>query len=101
MLEYKLFKGSLYLKITGELDHSTAPFLKMKIDALIEEGGYDKVVIDMSSLHFMDSTGVGLIMGRYKLIKNKNKLMCIRAPSPAVDKVLNVSGIYSIIPRIQ
>jgi|AGTN01.1.fsa_nt_gi anti-anti-sigma factor len=102
MLEYKLFKGSLYIKLSGELDQSSAPALRARIDSLIASSdAYDKVIIDMSALNFMDSAGVGLIMGRYKMVKNRNKILFIRSPSPAVDKVLNVSGIYSVIPKIE
>ncbi|MFA5450297.1 MAG: anti-sigma factor antagonist [Clostridia bacterium] len=101
MLEHKLFRGSLYLKLTGELDHAVAPPLKSRIDAILNSNAYERVIIDMSGLSFMDSTGVGLIMGRYKLLKSKNKLLSIRAPSPQADKVLQVSGIYTIIPKIQ
>jgi stage II sporulation protein AA (anti-sigma F factor antagonist) len=101
MIEHKLFKDSLYIKITGELDQSAAPALREKIDALIQTLAFEKLILDMSGLQFMDSAGVGLLMGRYRLIKNKRRSLLIRAPSKPVDKVLTVSGIYSIIPKIQ
>ncbi len=48
----------------------------------------------------MDSTGVGLIMGRYKKLKQNNVSMFINEPNKQIDKVLKVSGLYSIIPLI-
>lgn len=100
MLEHKMIKGSLYIRLTGELDHATAPLIRSRLDALLESGAYERVILDMGGLSFMDSTGVGLIMGRYKMLRGRNKILCIRAPSPAIDKVLKVSGLYSIIPKV-
>ena len=48
----------------------------------------------------MDSTGVGLILGRYKKLKSKNIPLFINEPSQQIDKVLKVSGLYTIIPLI-
>ncbi|MCL2631135.1 MAG: anti-sigma factor antagonist [Firmicutes bacterium] len=100
MDNFKLYKGKLTIALSGELDHATAPPLRNEIDILLNKESYGQVIFDMSDLRFMDSTGVGLILGRYKLLKNKNKLLLIKSPQDAVDKVLRVSGIYSIIPRI-
>lgn len=100
MLEYKISKGVLNIKIIGELDHATAPVIRSKLDEVIKEGGYDMIVFDFSELQFMDSTGVGLLLGRLKTAKNVAKPAAIYRPSAPVDKVLKVSGVYSIIPKI-
>lgn len=100
MLKYEISKGVLNVKLKGELDHSSATAIRGKLDEVILEGGYDMIVFDFSELHFMDSTGVGLLLGRYKTAKSLSKPIAILRPAPAVDKVLKVSGIYSIMPKI-
>jgi stage II sporulation protein AA (anti-sigma F factor antagonist) len=100
MFEYKVFKDSLFIRILGELDHATAPEVRQRIDAVLLGQKVSNVIFDLSGLSFCDSTGVGLILGRYKLLKANGKLLTIKAPTPAVDKVLSVSGIYTIVPKV-
>ncbi|MDD3946848.1 MAG: anti-sigma factor antagonist [Clostridia bacterium] len=100
MIHYEVSKGVLNIKIGGELDHSVATTIKERLDKVIRGGGYEMVVFDFSDLQFMDSTGVGLLLGRYKTAKSMAKPVAIFRPSAPVDKVLKVSGIYSIMPKI-
>ncbi|NLO64350.1 MAG: anti-sigma factor antagonist [Clostridiales bacterium] len=100
MFSYEISKEVLKIKIKGELDHSSAAPLKGRLDDIIRLGGYDMIVFDFSELQFMDSTGIGLLLGRYKTAKSISKPIAILKPAPPVDKVLKVSGIYSIMPKI-
>ncbi len=54
----------------------------------------------MSDLNFMDSTGIGLILSRYKKLKKQNVPVYITAPNPQIDKIIRVSGLYTIMPLI-
>ena len=54
----------------------------------------------MSCLEFMDSTGIGVLLGRYKLLRSKQKESYIYNPSPVIEKIINMSGIYEIMPKI-
>jgi stage II sporulation protein AA (anti-sigma F factor antagonist) len=100
MLDCKLYANKLLINLSGELDHATAPPIRGKLDEIIKTTRFSEAVFDLKDLKFMDSTGVGLIMGRYKLIRNQGKVLFIKNPSPAIDKVLTVSGIYTIIPKL-
>lgn len=100
MLRYEINKGVLSVKLDGELDHATASAIRGKLDEVIKAGGYNMIVFDFSELQFMDSTGVGLLLGRYKTAKSLSKPIAILKPTPPIDKVLKVSGIYSIMPKI-
>ena len=94
-------KDILYLYLDGELDHAVAGELRRKIDELLDGGEAVKnVVLNMERLTFMDSTGVGLIMGRYKKLKQDNVGLFIDKPNAQIDKVLRVSGLYGIIPKL-
>lgn len=96
----KLNKDNLYVFLEGEIDQSVAGELRIKLDEYLESVKVKNVILNMRLLTFMDSTGVGLIMGRYKKLRQKNIAMFINEPNKQIDKVLKVSGLYSIIPLI-
>lgn len=90
----------LYIFFSGELDQSVADGVREKLEEILSVSQMKRVIFDMGSLHFMDSTGIGLIMGRYKRLKAKGIGVYITKPNPQIDKVLKISGLYNIIPLI-
>lgn len=97
----KLSQNELKIFLDGELDHSVANGIRVQLDNYIEKNAPRKVVLDMSRLTFMDSTGIGLIMGRYKKLRARQIPMFISMPNPQIDKVIKVSGLYEIIPLLR
>ncbi len=96
----KLNKNNLYIYLDGELDQSVAAPLRAQLDKYLDDVEVKNVILNLKKLSFMDSTGVGLILGRYKKLKSKNIPLFINEPSQQIDKVLKVSGLYTIIPLI-
>ncbi len=96
----KLNRDNLYIYLEGEIDHSVADELRVELDGYIDKVNVKNVILDMKDLRFMDSTGVGLIMGRYKRLRQKNISLFISEPNEQIDKVLRVSGLYRIIPLV-
>lgn len=96
----KINRDNLYIFLEGEIDQSVAGELRVKLDDYLNSVKVRNVILNMKELTFMDSTGVGLIMGRYKKLKQNNVSMFINEPNKQIDKVLKVSGLYSIIPLI-
>ncbi len=95
------FEGrKLVLRLVGELDEHSAEFVKRRLDAAISENNFDAVILELSRLTFMDSTGIGVIIGRYKLARKLNKSVYVRNPSQTVDKIFRMSGLYEIITKI-
>lgn len=92
--------STLYVYFDGELDQSAADRIRADLDKAVNSQGLNSVVFDVSKLRFMDSTGVGLIMGRYKKLREKNVRLCMTKPNQQIDKVLRLSGLYNIIPVI-
>ncbi len=90
-------KNTLIVKIVGELDHHSAGELREQLDSKIITEGISKLVFDLSDLVFMDSSGIGVIIGRYKLIKSLGGEVYIVSTSKNVDKLLSLSGIPDII----
>ncbi len=87
----------LMVKIYGEIDHHNAKKLREKIDSLLLEKKPIKIVLDLSLVSFMDSSGLGLIMGRYSLAKELDASFVIYNPNKRVKKILELAGIERII----
>ena len=93
------FTGTvLKIKLRGEIDHHSAVAVRSAIDDMIRSRRPCELVIDMSAVDFMDSSGLGLIMGRYALIKRYGGKMAVLDPSPAVQKMMNLAGMERMVP---
>lgn len=92
--------GKLHISLIGELDESHAAFVRENLDEMFRRRSPDEVVIDMSGLSFMDSTGIGVLIGRYKVLRDRGIRLSIENPSRPVDKVLSLTGIYKLMPKI-
>jgi stage II sporulation protein AA (anti-sigma F factor antagonist) len=87
----------LTIKLKGELDHHGADQIRDIIDEKIRKNNYNKLVIDFHGLDFIDSSGIGFIIGRYKLIRKRNGVIEIINASTKVRRILDMSGIGKII----
>ena len=101
MIEYKTVGGTLYLGLSGELDESNAAAVRAKLDRIIDSVKMTKTVFVLSDLGFMDSTGIGVLLGRYKKLTARGVPIFVAGASKGVDKVLRISGIYGIMPKIE
>lgn len=88
---------TLYAFIKGEIDHHTAPDIRDAIDdAIVMCEDAEQVVLDFSGVTFMDSSGVGLVMGRYRLVTAKNKKLKVHNLSGRDYKIMKMSGIEKL-----
>lgn len=96
----KIEGDNLVFHLVGELDDHSAEITRKQIDHTITQNNFVNVVLDLSRLAFMDSTGIGVIIGRYKLLRQKGKRLLVRSPSLTVDKIFKMSGLYQIVTKI-
>ena len=82
----------LTVSVGGEIDHHGAAPLRDGIDALIWEYRPKHLYLDMSGVACMDSSGLGLIMGRYELMRALGGDVTVRDPAPCVDRMLKLTG---------
>ncbi|OZM57134.1 anti-sigma F factor antagonist [Lottiidibacillus patelloidae] len=87
----------LCIRLEGELDHHTAEILRNDVHATLEKENIKHIVLNLESLSFMDSSGLGVILGRYKHIKNLGGEMIVCAISPEVKRLFEMSGLFKII----
>lgn len=82
----------LVVRLLGEIDHHSALSLREDLDELILRERPARLVLDLSGIEFMDSSGLGLLMGRYRLMQEIGGVMAIAAPNPAVLRILRLAG---------
>ncbi len=83
--------------LKGEIDHHTVPSIREQIDdAFISNENIKQVILDFKDVTFMDSSGVGLVMGRYRLIAPKQALLTVNNLSSRDYKIMKMSGIEKL-----
>jgi stage II sporulation protein AA (anti-sigma F factor antagonist) len=93
----EVMQDVLCIRLTGELDHHTAEMLREKISAEMEKNDILHLVLNLEKLAFMDSSGLGVILGRYKQIKMKQGEMVVCSISPPVKRLFEMSGLFKIV----
>ena len=88
----------LLLKLTEEIDECSVQKIRRKADYEIERYMPKKVIFDFNSVSFMDSAGIGLIIGRYRLTNMLGGNLEITNVTDSIKKILEMSGILKIIP---
>lgn len=99
-IETRYDNNRLIIKLCGELDECTANETRQKVDKCVRNNSLMDVVFDFSEVTFMDSTGIGVLLGRYKIIKKNGNNVLICGANRQIDKILTMSGIYSIMKKI-
>lgn len=87
----------LCIRLDGELDHHTAESLRTQASAAIEKYSIRHIVLNLENLSFMDSSGLGVILGRYKQIKQVHGEMVVCAITPPIQRLFDMSGLFKII----
>lgn len=97
MERFRVCDGRLIIRISEDLDHHLAENIREDIDVMIEKKGLKHIVFDFDGMKFMDSAGIGLIMGRYKKVYMSGGSVDIIGIGPSIDRILRISGLYKIV----
>lgn len=96
-LEKKIERLTLLLRLDGELDLHTASMVRQAIDIEIEKRGIRKVILNFQNVHFIDSSGLGVIIGRYKKLLPLGGTLKITNVPPQIYRIMELSGLPKII----
>ena len=96
--DFKVKNNALIVFLNGEIDQYAVAVLKEKIDIEIEVTSKKNLIFDLRDVTLMDSSGIGLILGRYKLIKMLDGGVALCNANSTVKKIIDLSGITKIIP---
>ena len=86
----------LHILIYGDIDHHSSSDLRTEIDSLIETRKFKKFILDFSAVNFMDTSGIGLILGRFKLTSKYNIKMEVINANSRIKRIIEFSGIKSL-----
>lgn len=86
----------LTVRIKGDIDHHSAKYIREKIDSSITANGTKKLVLDFSRVTFMDSSGIGLVMGRYALLSKYGGEIHIVEVNRVIYKVMELANLTKI-----
>ena len=96
-LTYSLDNDRLTVFIERDIDHHGAETLRAEIDRLVDATNPAALILDFDSVEFMDSSGIGLIMGRYKKMQALGRKTCVQSLNPRCKRLVELSGILEIV----
>lgn len=94
---FKAIDNALVVKIRGEIDSQSATRLRRKIDIEYDCANVRNMVFDLSEVDFMDSSGIGLIIGRYKRVSALGGVIKIKGANKTVRRIIELSGLGRIV----
>jgi stage II sporulation protein AA (anti-sigma F factor antagonist) len=95
--EFIAMENVLIVRLDGELDHHSAARLKIEWQEKMQKNQTKHVVLNLSNLQFMDSSGLGVVLGRYKEVQQLGGEMVVCSISPAVKRLFDMSGLFKIV----
>ena len=98
MIKCYLENKTLLIEILSkELDHHVAREMRIEVDDILMKKQVDYIIFDFEYVNFMDSSGIGVIIGRYKKIVNHGGRVSVINMNSRVEKIFNLSGMSKII----
>lgn len=97
ILKFKEVSQNLIVSMAGELDHHSSEIVRSKIDNKIDEIGSKNIIFDFSKVNFMDSSGIGVIIGRYRKVSAYGGRTVITNVKPEIKRVFELGGLFNIV----
>lgn len=98
-LKFDKKQDKLIINLIGELDHHSAEEVRVKIDDRIDRDNIMKIILNFSGVTFMDSSGIGVVVGRYRKVNSNGGKLCVADVNKSVNRVFELSGLYKIIKK--
>ncbi|MCL2225709.1 MAG: anti-sigma factor antagonist [Defluviitaleaceae bacterium] len=89
----------LFATLDGELDYHMAEKFRTQLDAAFEKSACRHILLDMSDVSFMDSSGIGMVIGRYKKAELRGGRLVLAGMSESLAKLYEMSGLSKIVSR--
>lgn len=86
-------ESRITVRLCGEIDHHNAKDLREYIDKVIELRKPKEIVLDFSGVSFMDSSGIGLIMGRFRVVRENGGILSVRHSGGSIGRMLSLAGL--------
>ena len=100
MIKHNERGDTMTVVLEGELDHHSAERMRTGLESLIASPHVKHLVLDLGKLSFMDSSGIGVVLGRYKTLARRGGSVAVRSPNAHVDRIFAMSGLYQIVDKL-
>ena len=100
-LTFEPINQNLIVRLDGELDHHTAEEMRKEIDKEIDKNNSKNVVFDLASVNFMDSSGIGVVIGRYKKVSKRGGQVAVVNVNSRVERIFKMSGLFNIVQKFE
>ena len=97
-LKFKRKNKTLIIQIAGEIDHHTSTELRRQTESALEQMGGRNIIFGFQEVTFMDSSGIGVMIGRYKQIRSLGGRIAIACPNEKIEEIIRLSGLSQILP---
>ncbi|WP_053957681.1 anti-sigma F factor antagonist [Inediibacterium massiliense] len=98
---FETIGNHLITKLSGELDHHTAEEIRERIDKEIATNSIKNIIFDMEDMNFMDSSGIGVVIGRYKKVQKLGGQAAVIHLNSRVEKIFKMSGLFHIVKKFK
>jgi len=99
-LFFKTINKTVVVSVVGEIDHHTSEEVRDRIDRYINSNSIKNIVFDFTDVSFMDSAGIGVIIGRYKKVSIMDGKVAVVTRNPQIKRMLEISGVYKISKQV-
>ena len=88
--------NTMTARLSGELDHHHTQKLREEIDRSVQKEHPNRLILNFAGVEFMDSSGIGLVLGRYRLMQEREGSLVLCAMPPHIRRVMLVAGIANL-----
>lgn len=97
-LKFKRKNKTLIILIAGEIDHHSSKELRSKTESALEQMGGRNIIFGFQEVTFMDSAGIGVMIGRYKQVQSLGGRIAIVCPNEKIEEMIQLSGLSRLLP---
>ena len=97
---YEQQQSTLVLHLPLEIDHHSSKELRERTEEYLRAGGIRQMVFDFSETKFMDSSGIGVLLGRYKRMRERGGSVVIYGADARICRILRIAGVDKLIPYV-
>ena len=97
MQQIKLKTGAVTVVLAGELDQCTASQIRRQLDDILEDPGVTNLCLDLENLTFMDSSGIGVLLGRLRILQQRGGRLSVKNMQLPIEKLFRLTGLQRVI----
>jgi anti-anti-sigma factor len=97
-LEYGVAGGIAVVQVTGEVDVASCGVLRDSLLRVVTDEGFGGLVVNLAGVRFIDSAGIGVLVGVWRAVRATTGRLALAAPAPQARRVLDIAGLTKILP---